>query len=237
MSTVPLKFPRLISLFLLISFGIVGMSLGINALAKSNDQKDFLKTHAPQGATVNIDTSDVMSVGTIVTVVCGLLALVSVIIFVPLLLLPQGASTRALSTRTLPLQTAVLAFLTVFLFAALVPFTDFVATREAEVTAFLGTVQLPQSIIQAAQRQLGVTGVYKDIDYLRNATILPWVTLLFGITSTVLAFMALRVARRTVPRTGLAHRGAHQSGSGMVVEDKHTLDMKEKESQKSGSDV
>lgn len=141
------------------------MSLGINALAKSNDQKDFLKTHAPQGATVNIDTSDVMSVGTIVTVVCGLLALVSVIIFVPLLLLPQGASTRALSTRTLPLQTAVLAFLTVFLFAALVPFTDFVATREAEVTAFLGTVQLPQSIIQAAQRQLGVTGVYKDIDY------------------------------------------------------------------------
>ena len=99
MSTVPLKFPRLVSLFFLLSFGIVGMSLGINALAKSNDQKNFLRKNAPQGATVNIDISDVVSSGTVVTVACGLLALVSLIIFIPLLLLPKGAPTRALSTR------------------------------------------------------------------------------------------------------------------------------------------
>lgn len=165
MSTVPLKFPRLVSLFFLACFGVVGMCVGINALAKSNQQKDFLRKNAPSGATVNIDTSDVVASGTVITVACGLLALTSFLIFVPLLLLPKGASTRALSTRTLPIQTSILGFLTIWLFATLIPFTDFVATRQAKVTAFLGSVQLPQSIIQAAQKQLGVTGVYKDIGY------------------------------------------------------------------------
>ena len=165
MTTVPLKFPILVSLFFLISFGIIGMSLGINALAKSKQQKGSLQDNIPRGATVNIDTSDVFASGTVVTVVCGLLALTSFIIFVPLLLLPKGASTRAISTRTLPIQTGVLGFLTIWLFATLVPFTDFVANRQAKVSASIGGIPLQQSIIQAVEKQLGVTSVYKDIDY------------------------------------------------------------------------
>ncbi|KAI8986864.1 hypothetical protein BD414DRAFT_487291 [Trametes punicea] len=43
--------------------------------------------------------------------------------------------------------------------------TDFVANRQAKVSAFLGGVPLPDSIIQTVQAQLGVTSIYRKIGY------------------------------------------------------------------------
>ncbi|CAL1710976.1 unnamed protein product [Somion occarium] len=188
---VPLKFARLASLFLTFSFGIVGLALGINALVKSNDLKDFVKQNAPLGAQVDIDTSDVFSVGTVVVVVSGLLALTS-IIFLPLL-----AISSPIATRSLPIQTSVFGFLTLWLFASLVPYTTFIANRSAKITATLGGVPIPDSIIQSTQQALGVSPVYKDASYLRTAVILAWIAFFFGITTTALSFSAHRRARTT----------------------------------------
>ncbi|KAI0079795.1 hypothetical protein K474DRAFT_1658593 [Panus rudis PR-1116 ss-1] len=193
---VPLKLARLVSLALSFVFGIVGMSLGIDALAKSNDSKDLVRQNAPPGVTVNIDTDDAFSSGTVVTVVCGLIALTS-IVFLPLV-----ALSKPVSTRTLPIQTGLFAFLTVWLFATLVAFTDIVANRSAKVTAFLGGQPLPESIISATQKALGVTPVYHEINYLRNGAILAWIAFLFGLISTIISFLAQRRARSAAVANG-----------------------------------
>ncbi|GBE87313.1 predicted protein [Sparassis crispa] len=79
--------------------------------------------------------------------------------------------------------------LSVWLFAALVPFTDFVANRQANVSATLDGIALPQSVIQAVQAQSGVTGTYHEISYLRLATVFPrWIAFLFGALSAVLSY-------------------------------------------------
>ncbi|KAI0674228.1 hypothetical protein C8Q78DRAFT_1067327 [Trametes maxima] len=188
-ATTPYRPARLATLFLTFAFSVIGFATGINALVKSNDQKDLVKKQAPAGTTVNIDTNDVFQVGCVVTAVCAVLAVVSAGSFV-LLLLSHSAS-----TRTLKLQGLLTSFLTVWLFASLIPMTDFVANRGAKVSAFLGTVQLPDSLIQAVEQQLGVTSIYRDIDYLRLAVILPWIAFLFGAISSVLSLAAARRAR------------------------------------------
>ncbi|KAI0659101.1 hypothetical protein C8Q70DRAFT_988958, partial [Cubamyces menziesii] len=154
----PLKVPRLAALALTFVFGVVGFALGINALVKSNNQKDLVKQQAaPLGATVTIDTDDVFDVGCVVTAVCAALAVVSFASLVFLLF------TR--STRTLTAQGLLLSFLTIWLFASLIPMSDFVANRQAKVTAFIGAVPVPDSLIQSVQQELGVSSVYNQIGY------------------------------------------------------------------------
>ncbi|KAL6299800.1 hypothetical protein BKA93DRAFT_829577 [Sparassis latifolia] len=87
----------------------------------------------------------------------------------------------------------ILLLLSVWLFAALVPFTDFVANRQANVSATLDGVALPPSVIQAVQAQSGVTGIYHEILYLRLATVFPrWIAFLFGGLSAVLSYTTER---------------------------------------------
>ena len=153
----PFKFARLVSLFLAFVFGVVGLALGINADVKTNDTKDFVKANAPLSATVDINTDDVFQVGTVVVVVCGLLAIVS-LVFLPLI-----AMSKSYSTKSPSIQTGLFGFLTTLLFASLIPYTHFVATRSAKITATLpGGIPVPDSIIQSTQAQLGVSSRYKD---------------------------------------------------------------------------
>lgn len=156
-SNIPLKTARLCSLFLAFVFGVVGLALGINADVKTNDTKDFVKQNAPFNATVDINTDDVFKVGTVVVVVCGLLAIVS------LVFLSLVATSKASSTRSLPIQTGLFGFLTVWLFASLIPYTHFVANRSANITATLpGGIPVPDIVIQSTQAQLGVSSRYRD---------------------------------------------------------------------------
>lgn len=156
-ANIPLKTARLGSLFLAFVFGVVGLALGINADVKTNDTKDFVKANAPLSATVDINTDDVFQVGTVVVVVCGLLAIVS-LVFLPLI-----AMSKSYSTKSLSIQTGLFGFLTTWLFASLIPYTHFVATRSAKITATLpGGIPVPDSIIQSTQAQLGVSSRYKD---------------------------------------------------------------------------
>ncbi|KAK7691505.1 hypothetical protein QCA50_004904 [Cerrena zonata] len=201
-ANIPLKAARLGSLFLAFVFGVVALALGINADVKTNDTKDFVKANAPLSATVDINTDDVFKVGTVVVVVCGLLAIVS-LIFLPLI-----ATSKTYSTKSLPIQTSLFGFLTAWLFASLVPYTLFVATRSAKITATLpGGIPVPDSIIQSTQAALGVSPSYKDTPTLRNAVVLAWIAFLFGLTSTFISFLAQRraktgyVAQESAPST------------------------------------
>lgn len=156
-------YARLAALALSCAWGIIAMSTGINALAKSNDQKRTLKHDVPAAVSVRIDTDDVIRSGIVLTVVCGLIALVSFLALLHALISHPKHDRRAVHP---PRAGAfALAFLSVWLFATLVPFTDFVATRAAKVTASLGDTPLSPAEIQAYQNALGLTSVYHKLSY------------------------------------------------------------------------
>ncbi|PCH37025.1 hypothetical protein WOLCODRAFT_28885 [Wolfiporia cocos MD-104 SS10] len=191
---------RLLSLVLSFAFGVVGMSTDINGLAKSQHQKSELRRYAAGlGATVTVDTHNIFAVGVVVTVVCGLIALASILALAHALLfrfrLAKTSARARLHLRTVPLLGAhVLALLSLWLFAALIPFTDFVANDQAKITATLGGVQLSPAQVQAQESALGLTPVYHKLGYLRAGVILPWFAFLFGSTSAALSYVYARQA-------------------------------------------
>ncbi|TBU58334.1 hypothetical protein BD310DRAFT_927487 [Dichomitus squalens] len=186
----PLSLARVVSLFLAFVFGVVGLALNAEAFVRSTNQKSEIKRVAPQGTSIHLDNSDVVSAGGAVLAFSTVIALVSLASLVLHLLSP----TRSLSTRTLPLQGVLLAIGTLGLFASLVAMTDFVANRQVKVSASIGGTPVPASLVQSVEQSLGVTPVYHKIFYLKRAVILPWFAFLFGAISTALSFASPRNA-------------------------------------------
>lgn len=149
-----LRLPLLGSLLLLVAFGIIGMSVGINALAKFHDEERDLKKAAPSAAVVHINASDVLNSGYNVTVMCGILGLVSALALIP-----------TLAGRWLRIFSLLIAFFTTWLFASLVAFTTFFANRSAQVEATIGGVSIDERTIQTIIASLGATTVYKHVSY------------------------------------------------------------------------
>jgi len=167
-------------------FGIIGGSVGLNALIKSNRQKAFLKHSVHPPTKLYINTDDTLRSGIVIAVTCGLIGLISMT-SLKLMLLP---SFKALGDRTRKLRAYLLAFFTIWLLAALIPFTVFFATRSAIVSAYVGSQRVPQAAIEKAQKQLGATPVYKKIYFLRLLAVLPWFTFLFGAISAIAVYMS-----------------------------------------------
>ncbi|KAJ8454556.1 hypothetical protein ONZ45_g19258 [Pleurotus djamor] len=195
-SSVPLRIPRIAALSLTFALSVIASSAGLNSLIKSRQSQSSLASKVPPPTVIEIDISDVRRTGIIATVVCLLSALLS-FAFIVIIALPLNyrSTSTPLSTRTLRLQWLLLAFLAVFLFAVQVPFTLFFATRSASIRAFVGNLELPQSVIQTVQSQLGVSSVYKDIDYLRLTAVFPWLafgSLLVSIAVTIAAIYRAR---------------------------------------------
>ena len=74
-------------------------------------------------------------------------------------------ATKALFARTLRIQAVLLLLNCAWLLATMVPYLIFYLHHEAKVTAFIGTTQLPASVIKAVEAQSGSTPVYKNISY------------------------------------------------------------------------
>jgi hypothetical protein len=89
------------------------------------------------------------------TVAAGLVALVIFIFAIPKL-------RPAHSPRLLPYS---ITFLTVWLVASLIPYTLFFVKRSAQVTAFVGPVQLPAKVIAQVEAMLGSTPLYRKKEY------------------------------------------------------------------------
>lgn len=187
---VPLRGAVLSSLAMAWAWGIIAGSVGLNALIKANQQKSRLKKSVPSPTIVTIDTKDVFQSGVVLTVVGALIA-VACTNFILMVLF-----TRGLAARSLRIQSAALVFCATWLFATLVPFTTFFANRSAQVSATIGGVQLPPSIIKQAEQALGSTSVYNRIGYVKLVAILPWITLLFTVIASVVLFVAGSPARR-----------------------------------------
>ncbi|KAG6830612.1 hypothetical protein H0H87_007555 [Tephrocybe sp. NHM501043] len=176
-AAVPLRNAVLGSLFLAWAWGVIAGSVGLNALIKSNQQKSRFKKLVPPPTQLSINTNgqcfyqlrrirpltsddeDVFKSGIVLTVVGALIAVFCSIFLLMLFTTPR------LTIRSLRLQSLILAFCATWLFATLIPFTDFFANRSAQITATVGGVKLPDSVVKATERALGTTSVYKEIGY------------------------------------------------------------------------
>ncbi|KAG8695373.1 hypothetical protein FRC09_009191 [Ceratobasidium sp. 395] len=203
MAMIPLRTPRLVTLALTWALAVVGSAAGLNAIIKRNSQVAAIKKAvAPLRIMVDVDTNNLLRSGIILSVGCLLLSIFTSI-FIGLILLDSrksstSTSTSAISTRTLPMQTGTLAFLSVWIFATLVTVTKFAAHGSANVHAYSGGKELPDSLVRSTEKALGFSRVYWAQLYVRILTVAPWVTLLFALIATAVTFMASRERGSTV---------------------------------------
>ncbi|KAF8838186.1 hypothetical protein BDN67DRAFT_971941 [Paxillus ammoniavirescens] len=191
----PLAAARLGALFLSFTFSVIGGSVGLNAYVKSNQERSYIHHAASSGgASVTINANDVFSAGAVITTVCALLALLSAI-SVAFMWCP--IQNKRFWFRS---QSCALFFCSIWLFVTLIPFDYFFTNREAQVTATLGGVPVSDSTLKHVEQVLGVTPVYRDLDYLKLVAILPWFALIFSVISGVLLHISARRAGAPVGR-------------------------------------
>jgi len=198
----PLKKARLLSLVVAWCFAVVASCVGLNALIKANQSKSALQKLAPAPTVVYIDTNDITHVGISATVASLILAILTSLFAVGSIF----PATKAFFARTLRVQAVLLLLNCTWIFATMVPYMIFYLHHEAKVTAFIGTTQLPASVIKAVEAQSGSTGVYKKISYLRLVAIFPWFSLFFGLIAVAVSFKAASASKASTiaaaPRHG-----------------------------------
>lgn len=105
--------------------------------------------------------------------------------------------TKGLFARTLRVQAGLLLAACAWLFATMIPYMIFYLHRQAKVTAFIGTTQLPASVIKAVETQSGSTGVYKQISYRTSS--FPQCYFLRSSRVSFLLFLFCSAPRRHLP--------------------------------------
>jgi hypothetical protein len=179
----------LVALFFSFDFAVVGGALLIRAFIASNDQVRDLRAAIPHGTSLDVDRHDITTAGEVSAAVQGIIGGLAV-------LSAYAVLNRAkIRPKFLVILGSLLSFASIWLLSVTIAFTVIFATRSARVAAFLGSVQLPQSMVDAQARALGVSPVYKDQSYLLHAAIVPWFTWLF---TTVAAVSVLLESRTPV---------------------------------------
>ncbi|KAH7100044.1 hypothetical protein BKA62DRAFT_708102 [Auriculariales sp. MPI-PUGE-AT-0066] len=188
--------PRAVLLTLLAltaAFGVVGGSLGINALASTSfKDKDKVQAFKPKGTTVDINTNNIIASGSVQTVGCGLLALAA---FLSLLLhafAPHRANARP------KLQGGLIGFFSLWVLVTSIATLVIARNGSATVSAFLGSVKVPDSIVKALEKANHSSRVYWDHDYLHSATIVPFIAFFFGLLSTIV-LLTMRPSNTATP--------------------------------------
>ncbi|KIJ62310.1 hypothetical protein HYDPIDRAFT_114809 [Hydnomerulius pinastri MD-312] len=191
----PFRAGRLISLFFVFAFSVIGGSVGLNALIKSNQERSSIYKAAPLGAVIYVDVHNVFSTGAVITAICALLALLSVLFFIFTLWCPVRDK-----RFWLRVQSCILFLCSIWLFAVLVAFDYYFANKQAKVSATLDGVAVSDGLIQYIEESLGITPVYRNIHYLLLLAVLPWFALLFSVIAGVVLHLAAR--RACEPRRG-----------------------------------
>jgi len=186
----PLRTQRLVALALAAAWSIIGGSIGLNALIKSNQTQTRFRKEAPPGVTLKFHINDTYQPGIIITTICASLAILTVIFLVVTLVWPKRA------TGSLKIQGYIFTFFSLWLLATEIPYTVAVASHRAKIDAFLGGVQLPAQTVQGAIAAAGESDKYSKLHPAVLLAIFPWITLVFVSALIVVLFTA---ARRRIP--------------------------------------
>ncbi|KAG1855172.1 hypothetical protein DFJ58DRAFT_786519 [Suillus subalutaceus] len=182
----PSKVLLLVSLFLTFAFSVVGWSVVINALVKSNQESSYVKSAAPGGTIVDLNYHDVYSVCSVIAAACALLTAVSLVSAFSII------SSIGRKQRLLHLQAFLMLFGALWLLATVIACDVIFATRSTKITATFDGVAVSQSVIQQMEQTIGVSPEYRKQWYLRLCAILPWFAVLFATLSGLLLHRAAR---------------------------------------------
>ncbi|KAG2117035.1 uncharacterized protein F5147DRAFT_768424 [Suillus discolor] len=180
------KILLLVSLFLTFAFSVVGFSVVINALVKSDQESSYIRSVAPDGAIVDINYHDIYSVCAVMAAVCALLTILSLVSTF------SQISSIGRKQRLLRLQAFLILFGALWLLATVIACDVLFATGSTKITATVGGVALPQSDIQQFEQSIGVSPEYSKQSYLRLCAILPWFAVLFATLSGLLLHKAAK---------------------------------------------
>lgn len=175
-----------VSLFLTFAFSIIGLSVVINALVKSNQESSYVKGAAPDGIVVDLNYHNMYSVCSVIGAVCALLAVFS------LMSTFSQISSIGKTQRLLRLQAFLILFGALWLLTTVIACDVLFATRSTQVTATLNGFALSQSVVQEMEQSIGVPPEYSKKWYLRLCAILPWFAVLFATLSGLLLHNAAR---------------------------------------------
>ncbi|PPQ79455.1 hypothetical protein CVT25_002617 [Psilocybe cyanescens] len=188
----PLPKARFLILTLTWCLAVISSSVGLNALIKSNQDKSRLKKLAPPPSVVEINTTAIYNAGIVATTASLLIA----VILSKFIIAPFLPFTKSLAARTLRTQSIILILASLFLLGSLIPFMIYFSTGQADVKAFIGTVQLPDSAVKAVEAHSGSTRIYKDIPYLKLVAVIPWFTLVLTYFSAATLWIASNKQRK-----------------------------------------
>lgn len=180
------KILLLVSLFLTFAFSVVGLSVVINALVKSNQEDSYIRSVAPDGTIVDINYHDIYSVCAVMAAACALLIVFSLVSAF------SQITSIGRKQRLVRLQVFLILFGALWLLATVIACDVLFATRSTNITATFDGVALSQSVIQQLEQSIGVSPEYSKQWYLRLCGILPWFAVLFATLSGLLLHRAAR---------------------------------------------
>jgi len=183
----------LAALFFSFDFAVISAGLLIHAFVASNDQVKSLQAAIPRGTVADVDRHDIIATGEVSTAVQALIGALAVASALAVL------NRSTIRPKFFVILGSLLAFTSLWLLSVTIAFTVIFATRSARVSAFIGVLRLPQSVISAEARALGISPVYKDQPYLLHAAILPWFTWLFTTIAAVAVFSESRADSASNP--------------------------------------
>jgi len=200
----PLRWLRVPLLLATLGLSAVCIAVGAQAIRGTMRLESNIKSHASQdGVELDFDMQDVRSVTIVLTTVAVLLATASLACITLLVsdwtialfrYSPNDPKTRTgshqdqpISTSSLRIQSAVLSFLTVWLFATLIPTTRFVRTRSAMITS---NAPIPSSLATFADP------LYWNYGFLRCLAAAPWFSFMAAFPTVLVTICAYVVAKR-----------------------------------------
>jgi hypothetical protein len=106
-------------------------------------------------------TVDVFGTGLSATIGAGFVG------FIALSFLSRAVIGKATppTRRVRLIEAALFAFAAVWMIASLIPYTVFVATRSAKVTAFNGSVPVPPALVEQTMKRFHNSPLYRDKSY------------------------------------------------------------------------
>ncbi|KAH9963696.1 hypothetical protein BGW80DRAFT_1448133 [Lactifluus volemus] len=194
----PLKKQRLIALAVSLVSCIIGGSIGLNALIKSNQAQIDIQAKVPSGVTVHLKNTDIYVAGIIVSAVCATIALLAVISILVTVVRP-GFATRFLKTQGIIFNTFNMTLLSNH-----IVYTINVANNGAKITAFRDGVKLPQETAQAIVTATGQSTKYSKQHPAVLLAIFGWFSVLFTSILVVILIVATRRRDKTRAASGMS---------------------------------
>ncbi|KAJ2916161.1 hypothetical protein MD484_g4234, partial [Candolleomyces efflorescens] len=186
MVAVPHKNARLAVLLAASVFACVAACIGLNALIRSNQSQTRLKKLAPAPTVLEIDVSAITNVG-IVGTVGNILLSGTAFLALSATILPV---TQGLANKTLRPTAAILAFTSLWVLVCMIPYIVFFARDSAGLRAFIGSTELPQSVVQQTAARSGHSTRYRTMWYLKLLAIFPWFSIVAGAIASFVLFRA-----------------------------------------------